>query len=114
MFFNSNQATTVISGGGEKNLLLIKDSFANTFAQFVINEYSTTHMIDLRFYRGSITGYISKNNIDEVVVLYSVPSFAEDEYIQYCMEQSAADNKITVLICSCPLRVCGDCEFLEN
>lgn len=86
VFFNSNQATTVISGDGEKNLLLIKDSFANTFAQFVIDEYNATHMIDMRFYRGSITDYIAKNNIDEVLVLYSVPSFAEDEYIQYCMD----------------------------
>lgn len=86
VFFNSNQATTVINGNGEGNLLIIKDSYANTFAQFVIDEYSTTHMLDMRFYRGSVEDYIIKNKIDEVLFLYSVPSFAEDEYIQYCVD----------------------------
>ncbi len=86
VFFNSNQATTVINGNGEGNLLIIKDSYANTFAQFVIDEYSTTHMLDMRFYRGSVEDYIKKNKIDEILFLYSVSSFAEDEYIQYCVD----------------------------
>lgn len=86
VFFNSNQATTVVRGKGGKNLLIIKDSYANTFAQFVIDEYKETHMIDLRFFRDSIEEYVSKNSIDEVLVLYSVSSFAEDENIRYCAD----------------------------
>lgn len=78
VFFNSNQATTVVDGGGEGRLLIIKDSYANCFAQFVIDEYEQTHMIDMRFYKKSVSEYIEKNGITEVLVLYNIPNFADD------------------------------------
>lgn len=78
VFFNSNQATTVIDGDGEGRLLIIKDSYANCFAQFVIDEYEQTHLLDMRFYKKSVSEYISENNITEVLVLYNIPNFAGD------------------------------------
>ena len=77
-FFNSNQAVTVVDGEGEGRLLIIKDSYANCFAQFVIDEYDQTHMIDMRFYKKSVSQYIEENGITEVLVLYNIPNFAED------------------------------------
>ena len=56
VFYSSDQATAVIEGGGERgNLLLITDSFANTFARFVLDDYTEAHMIDLRFFRDNVT-----------------------------------------------------------
>ena len=77
-FLNSNQATTVVSGGGEGKLLILKDSYANCFAQFVIDDYAETHLIDLRFFKDSVTDYIAENGITQVLVLYNIPNFAAD------------------------------------
>ncbi len=78
VFFNSNQATAAAQGSGEKRLLIIKDSYANTFAQFAVDEYEQLHLIDPRFFRGSLSEYVKENRIDEVLVLYNIPGFAED------------------------------------
>ena len=77
-YLNSNQAQTVVEGSGEGKLLIIKDSYANTFAQFVVDEYAEVHLIDPRFYRGSVSDYVRENGIDEVLVLYNIPNFAAD------------------------------------
>lgn len=80
-FLNSNQAQTVIRDSGKGNLLIVKDSYANTFAQFVADEYAEVHLIDPRFYRGSISEYTKENGIDEVLVVYNIPNFAIDTAI---------------------------------
>ncbi len=80
-FLNSNQATTVIKGNGEGKLLILKDSYANCFAQFVIDDYAETHLIDPRFFRKSVSDYIAENDITQVLVLYNIPNFASDTAI---------------------------------
>lgn len=77
-FLNSNQALTVVNGGGKGKLLIIKDSYANCFSQFVVDDYAQTHLIDPRFFKGSIEDYVKKNKIDEVLVLYNIPNFTSD------------------------------------
>lgn len=81
-FLNSNQSTTVVSGGGEGKLLILRDSYANCFAQFVIDDYAETHLIDLRFFRGSVSDYVAQNGITQVLVLYNIPNFASDTSIR--------------------------------
>ena len=79
VFLNSNQALTVIEGSGTAGkLLLIKDSFGNTFAQFPVEEYAQVHMIDLRFFREDLLDYIRGQEITEVLVLYGTWNFAAD------------------------------------
>lgn len=78
VFFNSNQSTTKVTGNGEGKLLIIKDSYANTFGQFVVDDYAETHLIDMRFFKGKVSEYIAKNSITEVLVLYNIPNFCED------------------------------------
>ncbi len=78
VFLNSNQAQTVVRGTGSGKLLIVKDSYANTFAQFVVDEYAEVHLIDPRFYRGSISDYAVENGIDEVLAVYNIPNFTED------------------------------------
>jgi hypothetical protein len=79
VFLNSNQAQTVIQGGGQSgNLLLIKDSFGNSLAQFPAEDYAEVHMVDLRFFRDSLTDYIRDNGITEVLVVYGIPNLTND------------------------------------
>ena len=77
-FLNSNQSTTVVSGSGEGRLLILKDSYANCFSQFVVDDYAETHLIDLRFFKSSVSDYIKENGITQVLVLYNIPNFAQD------------------------------------
>ena len=80
-FLNSNQSTTVVSSSGEGKLLILKDSYANCFSQFVIDDYAETHLIDLRFFKDSVADYINENDITQVLVLYNIPNFAQDTAI---------------------------------
>ena len=85
-FLNSNQSTTVVSGEGTGRCLILKDSFANCFAQFCIDDFEETHLIDMRFFRGSVADYIEEHEIDEVLVLYNIPNFTSDTDIVRCSE----------------------------
>ncbi len=77
VFLNSNQASTKICGSGNGRILIIKDSYANSFAQFMPEDYEEVHMIDPRFFTGDLQEYIGKNRITEVLILYNIPNFAE-------------------------------------
>ncbi|MCI9176579.1 MAG: hypothetical protein HFH49_16965 [Lachnospiraceae bacterium] len=35
-------------------MLLIKDSFANAFVPFLLNDYEAIHILDLRYFKGSV------------------------------------------------------------
>ena len=84
VFLNSNQATAVVSGSGTGKLLILKDSYANCFAQFCADDWAETHLIDLRFFRGTVRNYIAEHGITEVLVLYNVPNFTEDAGLARC------------------------------
>lgn len=61
-FLNGNQAITKITTGNKngKKLLIVKDSYANSFAPFAVNDYEEVHMIDLRAYRQSTMDYMEQ------------------------------------------------------
>lgn len=84
VFLNSNQAETVIHGGGIRRLLIVKDSYANTFTQFTADDFKEIHLIDMRFFRGSVTEYAADHGITEALVLYNIPNFANDTGITRC------------------------------
>lgn len=83
VFFNSNQADAVAAGAGEGRLLILKDSYANCFAQLCLDDYEETHLIDLRFFRGSVSSYVKEHEITEVLVLYNAPNFCEDAMLAH-------------------------------
>ena len=45
------------------------------------DEYAEVHLIDPRFYRGSVSEYVKENSIDEVLAVYNIPNFAVDTAI---------------------------------
>lgn len=85
VFLNSNQAKTVIHGGGKGKLLIVKDSYTNSFAQFTADDFEETHLIDMRFFRGSVAEYAAEHGITEALVLYNIPNFANDTGITRCV-----------------------------
>ena len=62
------------SGG---SLLILKDSFANSFVPYLLGHYSKITMIDSRYYRGSVEELA--RDYDEVLVLYGIDNFAGEK-----------------------------------
>lgn len=84
VFLNSNQAQTVIEGSGKSGkLLLIKDSYGNTFSQFPVEDYAEVHVLDLRFFKGDVAEYAKENGITDTLVLYGTQNFAKDTSIKF-------------------------------
>ena len=78
-FLGGNKGLTVITNKeGVGDILIIKDSYANSMVPFVVMDYMNTHVIDPRYYKKSITSYIKENNIKEVLFVYNVLTLDED------------------------------------
>lgn len=75
---NHGLVTITSSNTNGKNLLIIKDSYANCFIPFIADEYERIHVIDLRYYNSSLESYIEDNDISELLVLYNINSIAKD------------------------------------
>lgn len=82
-FFGGNYGEVAIknNSGGKGNLLVIKDSFANSFIPFVAEDYRNVYMIDLRYYKESMREYLEENEITDVMVLYNISNFISDNNI---------------------------------
>ena len=61
-----------------KNILIIKDSFANSFVPFATQDYENIYMVDLRYYNGDMKSYLQEHNITDVLVLYNISNFISD------------------------------------
>ena len=79
-FLGGNTPRIVIETGHSDlpRLMIIRDSYSDSLAPFLLDSFSEIHLIDLRYYRESIQAYVENNAIDEVLVLYSVDNFCTD------------------------------------
>ena len=76
LFLGGNYGQCVITTGTEngKHLLLVKDSFANSFVPFLLGDYETVTMIDLRYFRGSMAELAAES--DDILVLTEITNLA--------------------------------------
>lgn len=81
IFLNGNNPLVKITNNknrNDKKLLVIKDSFANALVPFLTYNYSEVHVIDPRYYKLSISEYIDKSNITDVLFLYNINTLDKD------------------------------------
>lgn len=80
VFFGGNHAVMTIdtSLDSERSLLILKDSYANCFIPFLINEYRTITVIDPRYYYDNIDILMKTNAYTDVLFLYNVNTLAAD------------------------------------
>ncbi len=79
LFFGGNSPRLVAkTGRGGGKLLLLRDSYADAMVPFLFDGFAELHMLDLRYYKSSVSEYIGKNGIDAVVVCYGLKNFAGD------------------------------------
>ncbi len=80
VFFGGNQPLIECSteAESERRLLVVKDSYANCFLTFAMQDFSEVDIIDLRYFNESLKEYIEAGGYTDVLVLYNVSGFAED------------------------------------
>lgn len=80
VFIDGNHALTEITNTNAKNgtILLIKDSFSHSLAPFLAENYSKVVLVDLRYYKESVSDLVSAYNPEQVVVLYGIDNLATD------------------------------------
>ena len=80
-FLGGNQPLCVIKNpdavGGK--LLVIRDSYSDSLAPFLAEEFQEVHLFDLRYNNLSLKQYVADNGIDQVLVLYSANNFNTDK-----------------------------------
>lgn len=78
-YVGGNQPLEVITTGQDGgSLLLIKDSYAHILAPLLACHFSEIHLVDLRYYRDSITQYRQEHQFDYTVILYNMKNLTED------------------------------------
>ncbi|MFF2752456.1 DHHW family protein [Psychrobacillus sp. NPDC058041] len=62
----------------QDKMLVIKDSYAHSVIPFLTRHVPEIHVIDIRYYNGSISEYISKNGIKNVLFLFNTSTLVGD------------------------------------
>ena len=80
-FLGGNQALCVIETEhtDTPRVLVVRDSYSDSLAPFLTERFSQIHLFDLRYNLNSIQRYVEDQEIDAVVVLYSLPNFLSDQ-----------------------------------
>lgn len=80
-FLDNNHPLIIIENLETTNtdeLVIIKDSYANSFIPFLVSHYKKIHVIDPRFYKLSISDYVKENSINEGLILYNINTLDSD------------------------------------
>lgn len=67
-----------LNNDSKRHLLLFKDSYANSFVQFIMNDYHSITIVDPRYYRDDIEKVMQEDLITDVMYLYNTNTFVED------------------------------------
>ena len=81
MFLHGNNGLSRITGDGTGKILVLKDSFANSFAPYLTANYAAIDILDFRNYNYGLDKLIADNGYDAILVLYSFDSFKSDPYL---------------------------------
>ena len=75
---NYGEVTIETEAKNGKCLMILKDSFANSMVPYLLEDYEKIVMIDLRYYRGSLSQDIEEQKVTDLLVLYEMSNFAQD------------------------------------
>ena len=76
-FLHGNNGYSVIEGNGEGSILVVKDSYGNSFVPYLVQNYARVGVIDLRAWQDVSTSF-EGDEYDQILVLYSFDSFTYD------------------------------------
>ncbi len=86
VFLDGNHALVTIENKNAKSddtLLIIKDSFAHCAAPFLCENYSKVIMVDLRYYKNSVSELAVSEGADHILFLYGMNNFCTDSNLAF-------------------------------
>ena len=88
VFFGGNygQVDIKTTSQNRRCLLVIKDSYANCFIQFLTPYFEHIIMIDPRYYYDSIDSIVAGEVVTDVLFLYNMNTYLEDKSLADCLE----------------------------
>lgn len=78
--------TGISRTSGGRNLLIIKDSYANAFSTWLIRSFDKIVIVDPRHYKGSIYDIAELHDISDVVVMNYANVLSMPKFVQYLRE----------------------------
>ena len=93
MFLGGNCPLRSIETGHEgPSILIVRDSYSDSLAPFLLENFSRIDLVDLRYYRDSLASYARDNGFDMILVLYSVSNFSTDRNL-FLLEPSLLETE---------------------
>jgi len=83
---NHDLVTIRTNADNGRSLLLLKDSYANAFVQFLLPYYSSITIVDPRYYSDDLEGLLYDQGITDVLILYSENGFVTDRSLYGVLE----------------------------
>ena len=79
-FFGGNfgKLTIHTQAQNKEKILVIKDSFANSFVPFLFGDYSEIIMLDMRYFGGSVEDVIVQKGVTQILFLYETSNLLTD------------------------------------
>lgn len=79
-FFGGNFSEIIIDTGVKRGrtLLIIKDSFANSFVPYLVNDWDRIVMVDLRFFEGDLNELCRREGVTDTLFLYEISNLLTD------------------------------------
>ncbi|WP_291648096.1 DHHW family protein [Clostridium sp.] len=80
-FLRGNNGLTIIQNNNASNnnkILVLKDSFGNSFIQYLVNNYKEVYVVDLRGFIGSFNEFFKSNSFDDILIMYNFINLVED------------------------------------
>lgn len=82
-FLDGNNGYSEIQGNGTGNILVVKDSYANSFIPYLTENYAKIGVIDFRNFKYGLDSTIKQENYDEILILYNFQTFLSDTNLIY-------------------------------
>ncbi len=60
-------------------LLIVKDSYANSFVPFLLKDFGEITLVDTRYFRGSVKDLALDEGYDRVLILYNTNNFSQEK-----------------------------------
>lgn len=83
---NHPRIDVVTTAPGNRNLLLLKDSYANCFVQFLTPYFEKIIVVDPRYYYDSLETLLRAEGITDVLFLYNADTFQTDTALADALE----------------------------
>lgn len=80
IYFGGNHALVRIQTRADtgRRILVIKDSYANCFVPFLLEEYDQIDLLDVRYYNQKVSDLVADGRYTDLLFLYNAAGFAED------------------------------------